>query len=249
MLGKFRGKVGATVFRTEAGIGQIASEYNPNPKNPRTMLQTQQRVKMSLAGQISKSIPASFLVGLDANNRKARSMFVSNILKNAEVGAGANAGEYKATIDPGKIVFSKGALVKLEDTGYTQDEVEIIWPSMKAPEGSDMVGLRIIALAGERGVYTQSYKQDVVFTDGQAPANTSIVINELALGNQGVAAVYFIPLIKVESGNGTLYENLLGMINEVTDAGQLSAIVDTWVAAQSGYVQSYLFSVFRSPNG
>lgn len=78
---KARGKVGGLVFRHDAGIGTVVSEYNPHPNNPRTAAQTRQRAKMNVVGQISKYTPASVLLGLDPNKRKARSRFVSLALK------------------------------------------------------------------------------------------------------------------------------------------------------------------------
>lgn len=79
--GKARGKVGSVVYRTEAGIGTIASEYNPNPRNPRTLAQVKQRNKMNLAGRLSKIISYADIAGLSASPRIARQMFVSNILR------------------------------------------------------------------------------------------------------------------------------------------------------------------------
>lgn len=81
--GKARGKVGSVVYRTEAGIGTIASEYNPNPRNPRTLAQVAQRSKMNLAGQLSKVTPYAAIAGLASSRRAARSMFVSSVLKAA----------------------------------------------------------------------------------------------------------------------------------------------------------------------
>lgn len=109
MLGKFRGKVGATVFRIEAGVGQISSEYNAHPKNPRTIAQTKQRTKMNLAGLFSKMTPYAALAGMGDSRRKARSEFVSNIVKHASVtGSGTATSPFVASIEPSGLVFSKG---------------------------------------------------------------------------------------------------------------------------------------------
>lgn len=80
LQGKARGKVGGIVYRTEAGLGTIASEYNPSPRNPRTVAQTKQRAKMNLAGQISKVTPYAAFAGLGSTRRDARSKFVSKLL-------------------------------------------------------------------------------------------------------------------------------------------------------------------------
>lgn len=103
-LGKFRGKVGGQVLRVDAGIGQIISEYNPHPSNPRTLAQTVQRNKMNLAGQISKLTPYGAIAGLDSNRRKARSMFVSDILKNVST----DGGELNAQLNTGLLTLSVG---------------------------------------------------------------------------------------------------------------------------------------------
>lgn len=242
MVGKFRGKVGAMVFRTEAGIGQIASEYNPNPKNPRTLAQTRQRVKMSLAGMISKNIPANLLVGLDSNGRTARSMFVSNILKSATLEAGATAGSFKAVLDMEKIKFSMGALVNVIVTGQSIDGEEITFTKLSAPEGVNMAGVRIIALTSQNGEYNGLHVKDVTFTNNESAGAVTMSIPELDRTIGGNVAMYFIPLVMVDGGTGVSFSKLLEMMKNTNDDLQMSAIVDTWVASQRGYVESYLFS-------
>ena len=117
-LGKFRGKVGGHVLRVDPGVGQIISEYNPHPSNPRTAAQTVQRNKMNLAGQISSLTPKAVLLGLDSNSRKARSMFVSNIIKHCVAGVTEGTQELK----PENIILSKGMTANVSGAITKDDE-------------------------------------------------------------------------------------------------------------------------------
>lgn len=104
LQGKARGKVGGIVYRTEAGLGTIASEYNPSPRNPRTVAQTKQRAKMNLAGQISKVTPYAAFAGLASTRRNARSSFVSNLLHATSV----NETTAQAKVSYGDVILSVG---------------------------------------------------------------------------------------------------------------------------------------------
>lgn len=196
MLGKFRGKVGATVFRTEAGIGQIASEYNPNPKNPRTLAQTKQRSKMNLAGLTSKLTPFAAIAGLDSNRRKARSLFVGNMLRSIEItGKGTVAEPFVASIAPGAVKFSKGVNVQLTagQITITNNTLQCTVSTGKtAAEIPQMVAIAMINIAGElKSVAVGS------FNNVEGDVAVSLPVGTLSQGDS--ANLFVIPIF---AGNG-----------------------------------------------
>lgn len=144
LLGKQRGKVGGFVARVDSSVGQVLSEYNPHPKNPRTLAQTKQRSKMNLAGQISKAVAAECIVGLDPNGRKARSMFVSNLLKNITL---SGTSGLDASITYSAIKFAKGAHYGV-DLNYSYDDMnsalEVTPVFADSPES--VIGVMVVVL-------------------------------------------------------------------------------------------------------
>lgn len=204
MLGKFRGKVGATVFRTEAGIGQIASEYNPNPKNPRTLLQTKQRSKMNLAGLVSKLTPFAAIAGLDSNRRMARSQFVSGLLKAVSVtGAGTSADPFKADIAPAEIVFSKGNVVPFNVATLTHADGGIRYTLETTVQPDVMPQALIIAMVNVGGKLTNILTK--VETNNGGTIEGSMNVGEVAASDN--VNVYAIPII-AENGAASFLADL-----------------------------------------
>lgn len=241
MLGKFRGKVGAMVFRTEAGIGQIASEYNPNPKNPRTIAQTRQRSKMNLAGQLSKLTPAPIIAGLSSNGRTARSMFVSNLIK-ACVMSGEN--DLTATINMAAVKYSKGASYNVSATPYYDvEEGQFSFSISQSFAAEQVIGCLYIwvnedsaAPAGNNIVVGYGVKmrtdvnQEVLVTSGFTPSAT----NKLH--------VYLVPIIETESGV-TLSSGEI----EPTSTGYTATVLRS-IAAAGGYGNSVYCGSIASGN-
>lgn len=203
MLGKFRGKVGATVFRTEAGIGQIASEYNPNPKNPRTIAQTKQRTKMNLAGLISSLAPYQVIAGLDTTRRACRSKFVSEIIKRATVtGTGTTADPFKATVAPADIIFSHGrvATFVIDGKDYTEQGVHVVGGATSG-EGT-VAGVIAIAISNMDGKMS-GMSQKYIACDPDTGSFTGVV-PMLGLSGENAACVYIIPIFEVEGATGIM---------------------------------------------
>jgi hypothetical protein len=203
MLGKFRGKVGATVFRTEAGIGQIASEYNPNPKNPRTNAQTKQRTKMNLAGLISSMANYQVIAGLDTTRRACRSKFVSEIIKRATVtGTGTAADPFKATVAPADIVFSHGRVATFVMDGYDYTEQGVhLTGAATSGEGTvaGVIGVAISNKDGKMSGMAMKYLE----CSGEN-GSFSGYIPMLGLANDDTACVYIIPIFEVEGAAGIM---------------------------------------------
>ena len=104
--GKITGKVGNTVFAVDGGI-QVARQYNPIVANPRTEGQQDQRLKVNLAGQMSKGIFSSAIEGLNGNRRQRRSALLSNLIKEV-VTKQETADGFRTVFDAAKLRLSSG---------------------------------------------------------------------------------------------------------------------------------------------
>lgn len=110
LIGGISGKVGNVVYYYRNGV-QVARVYVPNPGNPKSQGQTAQRLKMALAGRLSKVVPDAAIEGFDGSKSERRSSFTSNVLLNSTVENG------RASILYQSMLFSEGSLAVLN--GHT----------------------------------------------------------------------------------------------------------------------------------
>lgn len=114
LIGAASGKIGNVVYAVTNGI-QVARVYQPVVANPKTKGQREQRLKMSLAGRLSKITPSDAIIGMGDNGRIRRGAFIANIAKNATV---SNVGGVDvAKVDLSAIKFSEGD-IELNATEY-----------------------------------------------------------------------------------------------------------------------------------
>lgn len=200
LLGKQRGKVGGFVARVDSGVGQILSEYNPHPKNPRTLAQTTQRAKMNLAGQISKTTPRELIAGMNPNGRKARSMFVSNIIKNAVISSdNVNAVE----IDFTSVKYSKGVSIAIPlAAAYDSEHNKVNATPDFSDTPENCTGAMVICVvslnnveAGPAAVYTNY----ALVEKSETPSAASFDVPE-GLAGQSAANIYVVPLLNTATG-------------------------------------------------
>lgn len=232
-LGKFRGKVGGQVLRVDAGIGQIISEYNPHPSNPRTVAQTNQRSKMVLAGKISKITPKGAILGLDSNSRKARSMFVSNILLAATLTN--EEGQMAANMLMSGLKLSKGLISPVQftvarsagDNGVT---VTAVNPTSAASYGGALVV-----------VYASSDAEWVgcrVYAMSKTDTTKDVPLADFGLRADGSPqlAVFTIPIIETNGTVSTAYGQVLQATSE-----SVNAYVNYFrtIAANGGFGESH----------
>lgn len=210
LMGKARGKVGGLVFRVDAGIGQVVSEYNPHPANPRTVAQTKQRSKMNLAGKLSQLVDKSLLLGLSTNGRTARSMFVSNLLKNIAAPVTITPGvEADTTLDYSKVVFANGApyggdaSVSFE----IEDENEVARVTLNRLSADDsLVGGLAILIYSDGGIVTNIASK--AMTLGADAATADFPVTGISAGTGHVVA-YVVPMVSTDEGMSVAYGNLL----------------------------------------
>lgn len=243
MLGKFRGKVGATVFRTEAGIGQIASEYNPNPKNPRTLMQTKQRSKMNLAGLISSMTPASALYGLDTKRRFSRSAFVSNIIKQAVIsGSGTTESPIKAEIAPEKIIFSKGEVCNVTDVNGQLFSNSATFRGTFGNTGNKAVAVMAIAMASKNGVLKEigfAVEPIVVYNEVTAvDVKLSDDYQHIASDNTKHVDLYYVPILETAGVNSAMFDVDVDWANSSYGVAVLTSVAALKAYGKSVYVGS-----------
>ena len=206
--GKITGKVGNTVFAIDGGL-QVARQYNPIVANPRTEGQQYQRLKVNLAGQLSKGIIPSAIEGLNGNRRQRRSALLSNIIKEV-VTKQQTADGFKTVFDAAKLRLSTG------DKGLTYNASFVIGSSVvtgmsqiqvafdpgagvaELPSGERVrivvVGAPEMMDKGIGGVV--SAVADVVLTGGETQG-VNIDVRAGMQGDPYVYAVYAIPLTLV----------------------------------------------------
>ena len=86
LSGMIQGKVGPTVYRVSRGV-QVASQYNPNPANPRSPAQTNQRSVFGSGVQLAKSVYDDAVLGplFKSVQYKQRTNLISKILNNVRL--------------------------------------------------------------------------------------------------------------------------------------------------------------------
>lgn len=208
--GKARGKVGSVVYRTEAGIGTIASEYNPNPRNPRTLAQVGQRSKMNLAGRISKIVPYDAIAGLGVSKRTARGRFVSSILLAAANNRGSGGtNDRTSAIDYDKIVISDGLSVDMKSAVSlpADQSVLTITPDFSVSP-DNVIGCRYIVIYGNSIEWLGTMVADI---DKNNPVAKTIDFSNLVSADDIlITAVYQVPIIDSEESVRAVYGALLG---------------------------------------
>lgn len=206
--GKITGKVGNTVFAIDGGI-QVARQYNPIVANPRTEGQQSQRLKVNLAGQMTKGIIPAAIEGLKGNRRQRRSALNSNLIKDVVVNQETVAGE-QIVFDAAKLRLSNGikglmfnasfVIANSVVPGMRQIQISLApgEGATKLPTGERVrfvvVGAPEAMDMGLGGVV--SAVADTV-TNGGETQSVNIDVPGSTLGTRYVYAVYAIPLTLV----------------------------------------------------
>lgn len=232
LLGKQRGKVGGFVARVDSGVGQVLSEYNPHPKNPRTLAQTLQRAKMNLAGQISKVVPAECIVGLDTNGRKARSMFVSGLLKSISVTENA---PFTASISYSLLKFSKGITEGIAVTATYDSEDPSVLVELNFDGASEKcIGALVIAL--EHTSNDRNFVMAPVFNYVTLEKTASVVSHTFPqssqAGDPAVMDIYIVPIVETSSNVRAAFSTM------IAGTADMKATASRTIAAAKGYGES-----------
>lgn len=207
LQGKARGKIGGIVYRVEAGIGMIASEYNPSPRNPRTLAQTVQRNKMNLAGQLSSMLPYAVIAGMGRSRREARASFISNLLR-VSTSQSTTAGTIRAQIDFNQLLISRGIQVPLETSiaaGTAEGSVVMRVPAPSATE--NILGyIYVFITTSEDGFKSVEYgtiENNTSEVTYNAPA--AIVASGATIGVNG----FIVPIVNTGDASRASYERMI----------------------------------------
>lgn len=204
-IGQLRGKVGGNVFRHDPSGYTVMSEYNPTPSNPRTLLQTNQRGKMNLAGQISKYVPYDAIAGMGGYPRQSRAAFVSNLLRNIHVQDGT------ALIDHKKVVFSKGVDKLVQGSISYVENTKTLTVTMDAqPAGTDILFYRVVVLLREATFFVGCIWQDSGAVVAGSATSIAIEIPNAVSGstNYGMYA-YVVPVFASTEGVRVIYQDFV----------------------------------------
>lgn len=235
-LGRFRGKAGGFVFRTDPEVGQIMSVMPEKVSNPRTMAQTRQRAKMNMAGQLSKMTPYEAIAGMGFSRRNARSMFVKKVLLNTRIEPGTEPGEIKAAILWNKLVLSEG-LVTYPTCTVTLDQStpKVTIAANLANLGATPVGAIAVGYLANGSVMKGCF---VAMSNGVNSNNVATMEITLPgdLGDyddQTPLMLYVVPIFETNGNVAVAYDVLVN-----GNGGTAAAYAVRTIAANGGYAHS-----------
>lgn len=245
--GVLSGKLGNTVLAVKSGI-QIARQYQPVVRNPKSSAQQMQRAKANLVGRVSQITPWQVLMGLGSSKSNRRSRFLKVLMNNATSGyvAGSST-EISAKLEPQDLVFSEGAIYPifvLNTVSVSATTVSISVTRRPGVSNEEFYasGVMFVAvLMQASGMYESVLFESLAGAD--ATAGTNVV--EISHASEGAftAFVYMVPFSTLDGSNlATKTEQLVG------DNTGLSAILTTNPAAvpvvwgQSLYISQQSFN-------
>lgn len=231
LVGTISGKIGTMVYSKGKGGITYGRAYQPQVNNPKTLGQTNQRVKMNLVGRMSQVTPAEVLVSLGSDKRECRSEFNRMLLGVATV---ENSGSTPiAKIAPEDVVFSKGGQV-LEATVSTPASVSatgvIIGLTLGNPALVGKYGERIIVAIidpSDKAGYSIVRYSDVVFDDTQ-PQQVDI-LSGAPIADGSMVCLYRVPFMLSDEGMSMRTETLANNGTDIIAKVLLSSgLVKSW---------------------
>lgn len=238
IFGKLRGKVGGVVFRGGENGETIASEYNGEPRNPRTMLQTAQRSKMNVAGIISKGTPYSAIAGLGGSRRQARSKYVSNLLKLAQ-NYNENANQINTSVNLANLVISNGRRVMVSGNlalGSQNNEITV------TITGTDptvtFLGFKVVAYLPMPGAFGGVVVKDVEYSSSSMQVTIPLPAPTSSYSGDDVANVIVVPIIDTGDASRVAYSQYLMMESVNVEGGAVRTLLASGAYAESVFLGS-----------
>jgi hypothetical protein len=190
-LSQWKGRIGGLVFKIVNGK-QVIAPYKNDTFNPRTTAQMMHRAKFALAGTISKIVPKEALLGMSTDRRRRRPLFVSNIVRHAQVTV-SDLG-YTASLKAEDLVFSEGAYspVTISEVSASDGVVSGILSGID--ESVNAVMVIAVVYDTNIGLYTHTEYDVLSASDGFFSLNTKIT----DAGN--VAHLYAVPMSLTQLG-------------------------------------------------
>lgn len=214
LTGKIRGKLGAQVYRIEAGK-QIISEYNPEKQDPKTEGQLKQRARVVEANEISRRFPWECLVGLSPNRTKARQMFVGDIAKKTVVIWQAE--KYVGTFDLSVLELSRGVSVLYD--GFTvapiaTESSQALTAQFRVPAGSDVVRFLFVTIYNANGMHDLRRAVYALSSEKNSnnTCNASVVLDSVAPITSGSCYSWAVPIYPDTLKKRIEYSGIVGQV-------------------------------------
>lgn len=211
LIGTISGKVGNVVFvKGEKGVS-YGRTYQPQVANPKTIGQTDQRVKMNLVGRMSQITPAEVLIGLGGSKRMRRAEFNKILLGVATVQHSIGA-PVIAKIAPTDVIFSKGTQpfeANVSTPGATTANSATIGLTLTNADLVNKYGERIVVAVidpSDKAGYSLIKYADVVFT-GTTAQNVEIRYGA-PIADESMVCIYRIPYLLTEEGSAMRAQTL-----------------------------------------
>lgn len=238
LVGTISGKIGTMVYSKGKGGITYGRAYQPQVKNPKSLGQTYQRVKMNLVGRMSQVTPAEVLVSLGSDKRECRSEFNRMLLGVATVeSSGSNP---IAKIAPKDVVFSKGiqALEAIVSTPavVTANVVTLgltLGDASLAQRYGERVIVAIIDPSDKAGYSIIRYK-DVVLSS--TTAQSVAIATGVPIADGSMVCIYRVPFVLNDEGLSMRTQTLA---NDGTD-------IIAKVLLSSGLVKSWGNSILEA---
>lgn len=206
---QFTGKLGQVVGMKGDNGGNYVRE-RVIPANPKTASQNAQRLKMSLAGKLSKEVPQTLLYGMAATPRKRRPAFVSNIVKTAVISTENE--KIRARISPEDVVFSTGDLKVLSNAPTASITSNVLSVEIDRQVFDDNVA------AVEIAVMCYDTNHEFIGCIALVSNTEQRVATTTLPANTGAVDVYYIPVVRAE---GVTYVDYAAALQEVTTTNVL----------------------------
>ena len=190
-LSQWKGRIGGLVFKIVNGK-QVIAPYKNDTFNPRTTAQMMHRAKFALAGTISKIVPKEALLGMSTDRRRRRPLFVSNIVRHAQVTV-SDLG-YTASLKAEDLVFSEGAYSPVTISEVSASEGVVSGTLSGIDESVNAVMVIAVVYDTNIGLYTHTEYDVLSASDGFFSLNTKIT----DAGN--VAHLYAVPMSLTQLG-------------------------------------------------
>ena len=209
LVGPISGKIGTMVWYYRNGK-QHQRVYISNPNNPKSTAQQLQRMKMALAGRLSKIVQDTALEGFDGSKTDRRSAFLRNVLLSTQ------STEDGASIPFQSVVFSTGSLGVMNghtvSAGSSSPQQRAL--NITASHGSTEEPLPVGY--GERYVVLCLNEETSQFDycatgllnmpeEGSTSAQTLVVFRVGDKVNPYTAVVYVVPFIAAQAQDGVDY--------------------------------------------
>lgn len=230
---QFTGKVGTLVgMKGKNGTAYIRTLVTPS--NPKTAAQTDQRVKMSLAGQMSKLTPQALLVGMSSDRRMRRPNFTGNIARNAVVTTIDN--QRAAKIEPALVLFSDGAASMVNAGNIT---VTASAANLSVEATADVFNDKVVSLIMV-AAFADANSRVINIASGTLTASEVRQTIAAPAGYSNVN-VYYIPVEMAEGTDNVSYQHIVTMLEADASYQALATISATGsiVYRRSEFLNTY----------